>query len=65
MRGVFVIVITQNKILKVLIIIFLILLILNLMKIKKTEKIIQVVSLPVTGKTIVLDAGHGYPDERS
>lgn len=29
----------------------------------KTEKTISTVSLPVSGKTIVLDAGHGYPDE--
>ena len=29
----------------------------------KTEEIIQTVSLPVSGKTIVLDAGHGLPDE--
>ena len=26
---------------------------------------IPTVSLPVSGKTIVLDAGHGVPDERS
>ena len=25
---------------------------------------IQVTSLPVSGKTVVLDAGHGTPDER-
>lgn len=29
----------------------------------KTEKTIETVTLPVTGKTIVLDAGHGAPDE--
>jgi N-acetylmuramoyl-L-alanine amidase len=29
---------------------------------KKQENTIQTVSLPVTGRTIVLDAGHGYPD---
>ena len=29
----------------------------------KPEDTIPTVSLPVTGKTIVLDAGHGYPDE--
>jgi len=27
------------------------------------ENTLQTVSLPVTGKTIVLDAGHGFPDE--
>ena len=25
---------------------------------------VQVTSLPVSGKTVVLDAGHGTPDER-
>lgn len=29
---------------------------------KKEYKTISAVSLPVSGKTIVLDAGHGYPD---
>ena len=29
----------------------------------KTEKTVQTVSLPVSGKTIVLDAGHGLPDQ--
>lgn len=26
---------------------------------------VSTVSLPVSGKTIVIDAGHGVPDERS
>jgi len=30
---------------------------------EKQENTIETVSLPVTGKTVVLDAGHGYPDE--
>ena len=30
---------------------------------KNTENTVQTVSLPVSDKTIVLDAGHGYPDE--
>lgn len=29
----------------------------------KNENTISTVSLPASGKTIVLDAGHGYPDE--
>ena len=29
----------------------------------KLENTISTVSLPVSGKTIVLDAGHGYPDQ--
>jgi len=30
---------------------------------EKQENTIETVSLPVTGKTVVLDAGHGSPDE--
>lgn len=29
------------------------------------DKYISTVSLPVSGKVIVVDAGHGVPDERS
>ena len=58
-------VVNKNKILIVLMIFFIILLILNLLKIKyQGKKVVQTVSLPVSGKTVVLDAGHGYPDER-
>ena len=32
---------------------------------KKEEYEIPTVSLPISGKCIVLDAGHGIPDERS
>ena len=33
---------------------------------KKNDEVqsVPTVSLPVSGKTIVLDAGHGVPDER-
>ena len=31
--------------------------------IENQKDTISIVALPVTGKTIVLDAGHGYPDE--
>ena len=31
---------------------------------KKEEYTVPTVSLPVSGKTIVVDAGHGIPDER-
>ena len=31
---------------------------------KANEKYISTVSLPASGKTIVIDAGHGVPDER-
>lgn len=31
----------------------------------KKSSTVETVSLPVTNKTIVIDAGHGIPDERS
>ena len=31
---------------------------------KTDEKTVQTVTLPVTNKVIVIDAGHGVPDER-
>lgn len=31
----------------------------------KELKTIETVTLPVSGKTIIVDAGHGVPDERS
>lgn len=33
--------------------------------IKSQEEYTSTVSLPISGKTIVVDAGHGIPDERS
>ena len=30
----------------------------------ESKNIVPTVSLPVSGKTIVIDAGHGKPDER-
>jgi N-acetylmuramoyl-L-alanine amidase len=27
------------------------------------EETLETVSLPITGKTIIIDAGHGIPDE--
>lgn len=32
---------------------------------EEQNKYISTVSLPASGKTIVIDAGHGVPDERS
>ena len=29
------------------------------------KELVPTVSLPISGKTIVIDAGHGKPDERS
>jgi cytochrome bd-type quinol oxidase subunit 2 len=31
----------------------------------KDEKSIQTMAIPVSNKVVVLDAGHGLPDERS
>ncbi len=32
-------------------------------QIAKTQETVQTVALPVSNKTIVIDAGHGVPDE--
>lgn len=37
--------------------------IINFSIFSNTEDTVQTVSLPVSGKTIVLDAGHGFPDQ--
>lgn len=34
-------------------------------QIAQKEETVQTVSLPVSNKVIVIDAGHGVPDERS
>lgn len=31
---------------------------------QSNKDIVETVNLPVSGKTIILDAGHGVPDER-
>ena len=33
--------------------------------INSEEEVVETASLPVSGKVIVVDAGHGVPDERS
>ena len=33
--------------------------------VKKNNNTIETVALPVENKVIILDAGHGFPDERS
>lgn len=35
------------------------------MIVNRTENSVQTVAIPVTNKVIVIDAGHGIPDERS
>lgn len=34
-------------------------------KVPEEEKTVETVTLPVSNKVIVIDAGHGTPDERS
>ena len=36
---------------------------LSFIGLERQESTVETVSLPVSGKTVVLDAGHGYPDE--
>lgn len=49
---------------RMLLILICVLLPLCLAGIKKDKQIIETVALPVENKVIILDAGHGYPDER-
>lgn len=60
------IVLTKKKILSVLGGIFLFIIALTCTNnIKQKSKTVETVNLPVTNRVIVLDAGHGVPDERS
>lgn len=34
-------------------------------QVAENEKVVETVALPVSDKVIVIDAGHGKPDERS
>lgn len=57
------IVIDKNKILKIVLTVFVIILIFAITLNKKENDYIETVSLPVSGKVVVIDAGHGVPDE--
>ena len=59
------IVISKNKVLKIVFSIFLIILVFTFtMSLgNKNNNYISTVSLPVSGKVVVVDAGHGKPDE--
>ena len=50
---------------RIMIIFICLLLSISFAKIKIKNETIETVALPVEDKVIVLDAGHGYPDERS
>ncbi len=60
------IVLSRKKILSVLGGVFLLILVVAFIDITKPKiETVETVSLPVTNKVIILDAGHGVPDERS
>lgn len=50
---------------RIMIIFICLLLSISFAKIKIKNETIETVALPVEDKVIILDAGHGYPDERS
>ena len=58
------IVIQKKRIIYLSVIVFSVLLICTITT-NRTENTVQTVALPVTDKVIVIDAGHGVPDERS
>lgn len=59
---------TKNKIKRMCILVTVIVIGITYAEVKKQNRsigeAIQVTSLPVSGKTVILDAGHGTPDER-
>lgn len=58
------IVINKKRLLNILGMVFISLFVFSF-QIAKEEKTKETVSLPVSNKVIVIDAGHGVPDERS
>ena len=56
------IIIRKKRIITLISIIFVTLFIANI-KIDKQEETVETVAIPVTNKVIVVDAGHGVPDE--
>ncbi len=59
---------TKNTMKRICILVTLIVIGITYAQIKRQNRSIgeavQVTSLPVSGKTVILDAGHGTPDER-
>lgn len=53
-----------NKKKLLILVILIIILIISIYILSNNKVTVQTVSLPVSEKTIVLDAGHGQPDER-
>lgn len=58
------IIINRKRLIAILSMVFLALFVFSF-QIAKDEKTVETVSLPVSNKVIVIDAGHGVPDERS
>jgi len=58
------IVIDKKKILKIVLCVFVVVFVFSFTLNKNdANNYIETVSLPVSGKTVVVDAGHGVPDE--
>ena len=55
------IIINKKRIILILLVLFISVISFSLKK--GDEKVVSVSSLPVTNKVIILDAGHGLPDE--
>lgn len=57
------IIVNRKRLIAILSMVFLALFVFSF-QITKDEKTVETVSLPVSNKVIVIDAGHGIPDER-
>lgn len=58
----------KNKIKRLVIILVMLMMSMTYVSVKKIDRnigdAVQVTTLPVSGKVVILDAGHGTPDER-
>ena len=61
--GVDMIILSKKRIIKLMSLITICLMVCVIQTAKTDKKIVQTVTLPVTNKVIVIDAGHGVPDE--
>jgi N-acetylmuramoyl-L-alanine amidase len=62
--GVNMIILSKKRIIKLMSLITICLMVCVIQTAKTDKKTVQTVTLPVTNKVIVIDAGHGVPDER-
>lgn len=58
------IILSKKRIIKLMSLITICLMVCVIQTAKTDNKTVQTVTLPVTNKVIVIDAGHGVPDER-